>query len=58
MADLNVIASSKDWNARLPQTLFHKTGQRFQLVRSEEDLTAEYLAELSLVTFSFRTGRT
>jgi methionyl-tRNA formyltransferase len=46
MPDAYIIASSRQWNKSLPETLHAATGQRFDLIRSPEELTVEHLKTL------------
>jgi methionyl-tRNA formyltransferase len=43
---MNIIASSKQWNKTLPETLHAATGQRFDLIRSPDALTLGHLKTL------------
>jgi methionyl-tRNA formyltransferase len=43
---MNIIASSKQWNKTLPETLHAATGQRFDLIRSPDALTLGHLKPL------------
>lgn len=46
MTDGYIIASSRQWNKMLPETLHVATGQRFDLIRSSEELTLGHLKPL------------
>jgi methionyl-tRNA formyltransferase len=47
MAELFIIASSKQWNKRLVETLYSSTGQIFELISDPQELTFENLEKLN-----------
>ncbi len=46
MSKINIIASSKPWNRRLPQLLEALTNEKFRLISRPEDLSVDFLSEI------------